>query len=28
MYVGMADRMTQLLQVHAAGLVPDFAAAM
>jgi hypothetical protein len=28
MYVEMADRMTELLQVHAAGLVPDFSAAM
>jgi hypothetical protein len=28
MYVEMSDRMTELLQVHAAGLVPDFSAAM
>jgi hypothetical protein len=28
MYVEMADRMNELLQVHAAGLVPDFSAAM
>jgi hypothetical protein len=28
MYVEMADRMTELLQVHNAGLVPDFSAAM
>jgi hypothetical protein len=28
MYLGMTDRMTQLLQVHAAVHVPDFAAAM
>ena len=28
MYTGMAARMTQLLQVHAAVVVPDFVAAM
>lgn len=28
MYVGMADRMTQLLQANATGMVPDFVAAM
>jgi hypothetical protein len=28
MYTGMAARMTQLLQESAAGLVPDFVAAM
>jgi hypothetical protein len=28
MYTGMAARMTQLLQEHAASLVPDFVAAM
>jgi hypothetical protein len=28
MYVEMEDRMTELLQGHAAGLVPDFSAAM
>ena len=28
MYTGMAARMTQLLQENAAGLVPDFVAAM
>lgn len=28
MYVEMSARMTELLQVHAAGLVPDFSAAM
>jgi hypothetical protein len=28
MYAGMAARMTQLLQEHAAALVPDFVAAM
>jgi hypothetical protein len=28
MYTGMAARMTQLLQEHAAGMVPDFVAAM
>jgi len=28
MYTGMAARMTELLQNHAAGLVPDFVAAM
>ena len=28
MYTGMAARMTQLLQVNAAALVPDFVAAM
>ena len=28
MYVEMSDRMTELLQVHAAGLVPEFSAAM
>ena len=27
-YTGMAARMTQLLQEHAAGMVPDFVAAM
>jgi hypothetical protein len=28
MYTGMAARMTQLLQEHAAVMVPDFVAAM
>jgi hypothetical protein len=28
MYTGMAARMTQLLQAHAAVMVPDFVAAM
>ncbi len=28
MYTGMAARMTQLLQIHAAVVVPDFVAAM
>ena len=28
MYLGMADRMTQLLQANATGLVPNFVAAM
>jgi hypothetical protein len=28
MYTGMAARMTQLLQENAAGIVPDFVAAM
>ncbi|MGP8270327.1 MAG: hypothetical protein ACLQLH_09685 [Terracidiphilus sp.] len=28
MYVEMSDRMTELLQVQAAGMVPDFSAAM
>ena len=28
MYTGMAARMTQLLQENAAGMVPDFVAAM
>ncbi len=28
MYVEMEDRMTELLQGHAGGLVPDFSAAM
>jgi hypothetical protein len=28
MYTAMAARMTQLLQEHAAGILPDFVAAM